>query len=200
MAEELTFDFETSEEAGDDLSLDYPAELQASTLLGTHVKRDALISSMLQDRNALRLIMAPHGFGKTELAREYAQRLFPDTSVTWIDAASPDFLLALDRDENMIVRQGDVCASLVILDNIPWLHEERAHVLSRHVDAALYAGIEVIATTLPSCDVLSALQGRLSFHTRGRTARNRARVRSAAGDRAGWRQSRIRQEALDRCW
>lgn len=165
MAEELTFDFETSEEAGDDLSLDYPAELQASTLLGTHVKRDALISSMLQDRNALRLIMAPHGFGKTELAREYAQRLFPDTSVTWIDAASPDFLLALDRDENMIVRQGDVCASLVILDNIPWLHEERAHVLSRHVDAALYAGIEVIATTLPSCDVLSALQADcLSIH------------------------------------
>lgn len=56
MAEELTFDFETSEEAGEDLSLDYPAELQASTLLGTHVKRDALISAMLQDRNAL----APH--------------------------------------------------------------------------------------------------------------------------------------------
>lgn len=165
MTEELTFDFETSEEAGEDLSLDYPAELQASTLLGTHVKRDALISAMLQDRNALRLIMAPHGFGKTELAREYAQRLFPDSSVTWIDAASPDFLLALDRDENMIVRQGDVCASLVILDNIPWLHEERAHALSRHVDAALYAGIEVIATTLPSCDVLSALQADcLSIH------------------------------------
>ena len=49
MVEELAFDFETPEETGEDLSLDYPAELQVSSLLGTHVKRDALISTMLQD-------------------------------------------------------------------------------------------------------------------------------------------------------
>lgn len=129
-----------------------------------HVKRDELISRMLQDRNALRMITAPRGFGKTELAREYAARLFSPGDVRWVDASCPDFLLGLDGEDASTLFEG-LSSKLVILDGLPWLHEQRAHTLSRCIDAALYAGVEVIATTLPSCDCLDVLQpDRLCVH------------------------------------
>ena len=60
------------------------------------VKRNRLISLMLQDRGVVRLICAPHGFGKSLLAHEYATRLFAGEEVRWVDASQPDFLIALD--------------------------------------------------------------------------------------------------------
>lgn len=133
------------------------ADARTTGLSAGHVKRDELISTMLQDRNTLRLITAPHGFGKSTLAREYALRLFPGGNVTWVDAGSPDFLLALDDDGDMDEHAGSV-PGLVVLDDLPWLHEQRARVLSERIDAALYAGVEIIVTALPSCDCLEALQ------------------------------------------
>ena len=41
---------------------------------------------------------------------------------------------------------------------MPWLHEQRAALLSDLIDAALYAGAEVIVTCLPSHDCLRNLQ------------------------------------------
>lgn len=122
-----------------------------------HVKRDELVSTMLQDRNALRIIAAPHGFGKTRLAREYAARLFPDDAVAWIDATSPDFLLALDGSPEDVFAQCEDSTRLFILDGLPWLHEERAQALSERIDAVLYAGKEVIVTVTPSRDCLGAM-------------------------------------------
>lgn len=157
MNEELKLDFGALEDAGGGQRHGFAKDTCTQTLPAGHVKRDELISTMLQERNVLRVITAPHGFGKTELAREYAQRLFRAGVVNWVDASSPDFLLSLDGNDNAILRRG-APASLVVLDDVPWLHEQRANTLSRHIEAALYVGIEVVMTTTPTCDSLSALQ------------------------------------------
>ena len=61
-----------------------------------HVNRDRLVTTMLQDRSVVRIISAPSGYGKTELAREYADRLFKGKRVDWVDANTPDFIARLD--------------------------------------------------------------------------------------------------------
>ena len=183
------------------------------------VQRNHLISALLQDRGVVRLISAPHGFGKTTLAREYAERMFGDGRVSWLDARSPDFLLALDagalpsvptctgkamaaakspedaagppKDAGANTEQaknaGDVAGldastgdaaelaegtggtlklakraqeapELVVIDDLPWLHEQRAATLAHLVDGLLYKGTEVIVTALPSNDCLQSLQ------------------------------------------
>ena len=122
-----------------------------------HVKRDDLISALLQERNSLRVISAPFGFGKSTLAHEYAARLFAGGAVAWIDASQPDFLMALDGEQSP--RQGsDIAPELIIIDDLPWLHEQRARTFSHRIDSVLYGGAEVIVTTLPSCDCLGTLQ------------------------------------------
>ena len=131
---------------------------RAERLPDSHMKRDDLVSTMLQDRSVLRVISAPHGFGKTMLAREYANRLFPLDDVAWIRASDPDFLFALDEEENVHMKKHFNQMRLVVLDDMPWLHEQRAQKLSSFVDALLYDGIEVIVTTLPSCDCLETLE------------------------------------------
>lgn len=124
----------------------------------SHVKRDELISMMLQERNVLRLLSAPYGFGKTALATEYASRLFAEQDVMLFDVSSPDFLLALDDEALPALHEDASRAALVILDGMPWLHEHRAIHLSQWIDELLYNDVEVIVTTRPSCDCLSALQ------------------------------------------
>lgn len=165
MSEEMKLDFESSSDANGQVGFELKGSVHANALSSGHIKRDELISTMLQDRNALRMITAPHGFGKTELAREYAQRLFPADAVNWIDASSPDFLLALDRDDRAVLKRGNVSSGLTVLDGLPWLHEQRAQTLSQCIDAALYVGIEIIVTATPACDSLSVLQpDRLAIH------------------------------------
>lgn len=165
MNDEMELDFESLANEADIAEFALDTNQCMESLAAGHVKRDELISTMLQDRNSLRVIVAPHGFGKTELAREYAQRLFPADAVNWIDASNPDFLLALDNDDRTILRRNGTPSGLTILDGLPWLHEQRAQTLSQCIDAALYVGIEIIVTTTPSCDTLSVLQpDRLCVH------------------------------------
>lgn len=124
-----------------------------------HVNRDRLVTTMLQDRSVVRIISAPSGYGKTELAREYADRLFRGKRVDWVDANTPDFIARLD--ERRVVRAMFANSdepTLLVLDDIPWLHEQRAELLSDQIDAALYAGAEVVVTCLPSHDCLRNLQ------------------------------------------
>lgn len=122
-----------------------------------HVKRDELISRMLQDRQSLRFISGPEGFGKTALACEYARRLFPEESTLMLNVSSPDFLLAIDKETLGIPPFGTEGCSLLILDNLPWLHEVRASYLASWIDAVLFQGVEVIVTARPTCDCLSIL-------------------------------------------
>lgn len=123
------------------------------------VKRDSLVSKLLQDRGALRLISAPSGFGKSALAYEYAHRLFSDETFLWVDAGKPDFLRVLDQGPLVLTAQGGTAPpQLVVIDALPYLDEERAQTLSGHVDTLLYQGIEVVVTTVPSHDCLRVLQ------------------------------------------
>ncbi len=143
----------------------YVVHLHVSKLPANHVKRDDLISMMLQDRNTLRVISAPHGFGKSALAREYAVRMFSGGTVSWVDASAPDFLRALDEDGQQAFLESGISPDLLVLDNLPWLHEQRARTLSHRIDSMIYSGTEVVVTTVPSCDCLSNLQAeRLLVH------------------------------------
>ena len=121
------------------------------------VQRNRLVSALMQDRGVLRLIVAPHGFGKTALACEYATRMFVGKRVQWVDARTPDFLLALDAG-TLPGLEASQAPDLLVLDALPWMHEQRAETLAHALDALLYRGIEVVVTALPSTDCLQALQ------------------------------------------
>ena len=121
--------------------------------------RDRLVSMMLQDRGVLRLVPAPHGYGKSVLAYEYAQRMFGNEQVVWLDGSSPEFLQALDRGSVIPQGAGELGAGgLLILDDLPALDEKRMKTCSEGIDMLLYRGVEVIVTTLPSCDFLRGMQ------------------------------------------
>ena len=113
---------------------------------------------MLQDRGVVRLICAPHGFGKSLLAHEYATRLFAGEEVRWVDASQPDFLIALDDGCIQGVSFQDALPALVVIDGLPWLHEQRLQSLTALLDKLLMKGTEVVVTALPSTDCLHDLQ------------------------------------------
>ncbi|MCD8200183.1 MAG: hypothetical protein LUD25_04450 [Coriobacteriaceae bacterium] len=130
-----------------------------SSWLDVHVQRNRLVAALLADRGVLRLISAPHNFGKTRLAHEYAHRLFPANAVKWTDASAPEFLQVLD-DQNFrhTFQQETQLFKLLIIDDLPYLDEERAKTLSEMIDALMFDGVEVIVTTVPSCDCLRHAQ------------------------------------------
>ena len=55
------------------------------------VRRSALVSRLLADRRAARVLCAPDGIGKTALACEYAEVMFGFQHVYWINGLSPCF-------------------------------------------------------------------------------------------------------------
>ena len=123
------------------------------------VPRDRLVSMMLQDRGVMRIISAPHGYGKTLLAYEYARRIFSAGRVVWIDGLSPEFMRALDGgclvpEENGLSQDAD----LVVIDDLPILDEQRMETLASCADLCLANGTEIVVTTLPSCDYLRGTQ------------------------------------------
>ena len=123
------------------------------------MSRDRLISMMLQDRGVLRLISAPHGYGKSLLAYEYAQRMFGQAQVVWVDGPSPEFLQALDNGDVLPLGMPQVEAGgLLVIDDLPVLDERRMETCSDCIDRLLYQGVEVLVTTLPSCDFLRSSQ------------------------------------------
>lgn len=123
------------------------------------IRRDRLLSIMLQDRGALRLISAPHGFGKSLLAYEYAQRMSSVGEVLWLDASRPEFLGNLDDGFLIPPSRGfDGTYGLLVMDDLPYLDEVRLQNLSSLIDALLYQGTEVVVTSLPSNDCLGSVQ------------------------------------------
>ncbi len=130
-----------------------------SSWFDVHVQRNRLVAALLADRGVLRLISAPHNFGKTRLAHEYAHRLFPANAVKWADASAPEFLQVLD-DPNFrqTFQQETLLFKLLVIDDLPYLDEERSKKLSEMIDALLFDGVEVIVTTVPSCDCLRHAQ------------------------------------------
>ncbi len=123
------------------------------------VNRDRLVSMMMQDRGVMRILSAPHGYGKTLLAYEYARRVFNAGCVVWIDGQSPEFIRALDNGYLIPEESGRAEeVDLVVVDDLPILDEQRMEVLARCADACLATGTEIVVTTLPSCDYLRSTQ------------------------------------------
>ena len=121
--------------------------------------RDRLISMLLQDRGVMRIVSAPHGYGKTLLAYEYARRIFSAGRVAWIDGSSPEFLRALDVGHLVPEESGsDGQPELIVIDDMPILDEQRMETLARCADDYLLHGTEIVVTTLPSCDFLRCTQ------------------------------------------
>lgn len=118
------------------------------------VSRPALIAKLLRERHVARVVAAPDGFGKTNLAMEYAETVFAFRHVFWVDAASPCFLR--DLDDGCIARvlgAQDDKPFLLVLEDVPPLDAVRAAGLSGEIDLLLERGCEVLITCTPSCDV-----------------------------------------------
>ena len=117
-------------------------------------QRNHLISALLQERRVPRLIVAPKGFGKSSLAREYASRLFDGKRVVWIDASLPDFLEALDADSLLKFNAANA-PNLIIIDDVPYLSQERADTFAKSAERLAYNGSELLVCSTPSRDCLS---------------------------------------------
>lgn len=157
------------------ISTNYPYDLPFYEQRSFFIERKKLLSSLLSRRNALRVICAPALYGKSVLAFQYADRVFQQEAVRWIDASDPMFLLELDRGASANLRtryldrdkddQDDHMKVLFVIDDCPYLEEERFNTLQSLLGDALLAGHEVILTTsdtrwielrVPNCCALDA--------------------------------------------
>lgn len=119
--------------------------------------RKHLISRLLENRKALRIIVAPLHFGKTTLVRSYARQVFGEGAVTWVDGADPAFLCDIDGGSfRKDALEGVPASGLLVVDDLPYLDEMRKDVFMDTVRILLERGVEVICTSVPSHDVLSA--------------------------------------------
>ncbi len=130
-----------------------PTDVGAAHLL----PRPHLVSRLMANREALRVITAPEGFGKKSLAVSYAELAFEFAHVFWIRGESPCLLREIDNGEvASAVLKCDKKAALVVIADVPALSEERAARLEGEIRALLAAGCEVVATVSPTRDTLTA--------------------------------------------
>ena len=121
--------------------------------------RPNLVNRLMRERSVARFIVAPDGFGKSEIALEYADVIFSFKHTFWFDSRSPCFLRDLDRGNYAETILGiDPSVQLVVFDDVPRLDADRADALSGAIDALLSSGCEVVVTVSPSCDAFGRRQ------------------------------------------
>lgn len=126
---------------------------------GTPCLRRRLIADMLSGRAVLRCLSASAGMGKTTVAWQYANTLYPEEAVLWIDGRVEAFIAAVVLGLDAVIFNGSKAkVSLVVIDDLPFLDEEQAQMLSRAIDAMLAANTEVVICCTPANDVLAAMQ------------------------------------------
>lgn len=124
-----------------------------------YYSRPRLVSRLLEERTVARFIVAPLGYGKTSLALEYAESMLMMNRVSWINCKSPCFMRDLDAQDLVCATFTDRSAvKLVVFEDVPYLDDARARVLSAEVDRLLESGIEVLVTCIPPHDTLARLQ------------------------------------------
>lgn len=154
------------------ISKNYPFDLSFYEQHGSFRDRKRLLLMLLSRRTALRVICAPSLYGKSVLAYQYAQQVFPSDQVNWIDATEPLFLIALDAELDqdftsrfLIQQNPPLKPQLFVIDGCPYLDDQRLETLLDLVAHLLKAGHEVILTTddtrwcevnEPSCQLIDA--------------------------------------------
>ena len=125
----------------------------------SYVTRPHLITSLLQERNVARFIVAPVGFGKTSLAYEYCKTVFSFKNLAWFDCTNPRFLRDLDNKRLVeFILDKHLDLKLVAFDDLPLLDESRQNAFSQCLDACIERHIEVLVTCEPSSDAYASLQ------------------------------------------
>lgn len=122
------------------------------------VPRPDLVARLLRERHVARFLVAPDGFGKTQLAFQYAETVFAFFRVFWVNGKSPCFLRDLDNGEvSSYLCSQEERPFLVVFEDVPRLDDVRVDRFSRVIDDLLEAGNEVLATCAPSCDAYGSL-------------------------------------------
>lgn len=128
-------------------------------------KRRRALSGMMRDRSSVRYLVAPHGYGKSTVAFDYASSIYAPERAWWVDAGDPRFLRDLDarRLSTALLRRSDGRACLAVFDDLPYLDAERAEAFSDVCGALLRKGWEVVATALPANDRSKALDSEVTL-------------------------------------
>lgn len=124
-----------------------------------YTSRPDIIGSMLKDRHVPRFLIASTGFGKSNIAYEYANIIFAFQHVFWIRCDSPCFMRDLDA-QGLVksIFECDPDVELIVCEDLPLLDDDRAFLMSELIDAIIDAGREIIVTCAPPADVFADLQ------------------------------------------
>ena len=117
--------------------------------------RDTLLASMMRNRDLVRYICAPFGFGKSLLACSYASLMFGFEGVYWFDGENPCFLRDLDAHTLLpdLFDETEV-GNLIVFDNVPHLGPARRAQVWDVCSGLVKAGREVVVCATPSADPL----------------------------------------------
>ncbi len=124
-----------------------------------YVSRPDIVGLLLKDRHVSRFVIAPTGFGKSNLVYEYANIIFGFDHVFWIRCDSPCFLR--DLDAGVFLTNLLTCGTnpeLVVFEDVPTMDPFRSEAMSDLIDGLLEYDCEVIVTCTPSADTFSGLQ------------------------------------------
>jgi DNA-binding SARP family transcriptional activator len=114
---------------------------------------------MLEKRDVVRMIVAPRGFGKTTLLREYVNQVFSGVDVIWFDGSDPLLICSIDDGTFPVLPEPSSSSlRLLVIDDLPFLDETRRAVFERAIDDLLDGGVEVVCALSPSSDVLTSLR------------------------------------------
>lgn len=133
-------------------------------MVGRHIERPTLVAKLMRERHVARFIVAPDGFGKTQVALEYAETVFSFAHVFWLDGTSPCFLRDLDKGFiATTLLESDQTPFLVVFEDVPLLDSERVDRLSHDLDCLLERGCEVLVTCTPTCDAFDRHHDRIKL-------------------------------------
>lgn len=121
----------------------------------THFARNALLGQMMRNREAVRYILAPFGFGKSLLACSYADLVNNFEHTFWLDGENPCFLRDLDAQTLLpdlldTTKAGD----LIVFDDIAHLGATRREKLWEICEGLVRKQREVCVCATPSADPL----------------------------------------------
>ena len=122
-----------------------------------------LLNLMRRSHGVPIFICAPHKTGRTSLALEYARNQYLLDEVLWVNAASPAFVEAINKQTMLEhihrqIQKGLSKYNLIIIDNLPQLNDRVALHFSSWIDQMIEANTSIIVITTPQEDSLGNYQ------------------------------------------